>query len=202
LAQNRAGQSVLVQLRPPNGTVGEIRRQRLPEAITVRFVTVRLSSGELEVLATNLVDEQKYETEAFAQVYGCRWGIETYYGLLKSRLDLENFSGHSVEAIRQDLHAAVFLSNLESVLTAPVQQEMTSVKPAQTINRAVSFHAIKHHVIELLLSRTPTQEVVAQLREIFRGSPVYQRPGRKVPRIKHSAWRSYRFQRNRRKVVY
>ena len=206
LAEDRAGQSVMVALRPPNGTVGEIRRSQLAEIITVRFVTVRLNTGELEVLATNLLDEQKYETGAFGEVYGRRWGIETYYGLLKSRLDLENFSGYSVEAVRQDVYATVFLSNLESVLSAPAQQELAAASApapaAQKINRAVSFHAIKHHLIQLLLSREPVAEVIVQLSEVFRGNLVYQRPGRNVPRTKQSAWRSYRFQRNSKKAAY
>lgn len=202
LAQDQAGQSIVVCLRPPNGTLVEIRHSQLPETAAVRFVTVRLNTGELEVLATDLLDEQQYENEVFAEVYGRRWGIETYYGLLKSRLDLENFSGHSVEAVRQDLHAAVFLSNMESVLTASVQKEKDTAATPQKINHAVSFHAIKHHVIELLLSRKPATEVVEELKEVFRGNSVYQRTGRNVPRTKLSAWRSYRFQRNRRKVVF
>jgi Transposase DDE domain len=128
-AANRAGQSVKVELRAPNGTVGEIRAAGLPERITVRLVTVRLSTGELEVLATNLLDEQVYATAALGELYHYRWGIETYYGLLKSRLDLENFTGRSPEAVRQDVYATIFLSNLESVLTQPTQRRMTDSQP-------------------------------------------------------------------------
>ena len=101
--ENRAGQSVTVELRPPNGTVGEIRAARLPERITVRFVAVRLSTGELEVLATNLLDQMVYGTAAWGELYHYRGGIETCYGLLKGRLDWENFTGRSPEAVRQDV---------------------------------------------------------------------------------------------------
>jgi hypothetical protein len=114
--QNQEGQSVVVELRPANGTVGDIRAAGLPERIRVRLVTVRLSTGELEVLATDLLEEALYPTSEFGKLYHQRWGIETYYGLIKSRLDLENFTGLSAEAIRQDLHATIFLSNLESIL--------------------------------------------------------------------------------------
>lgn len=37
-------------------------------------------------------------------------------GLFNGRLSLENISGLSVESVLQDLHAAVFLSNLETVI--------------------------------------------------------------------------------------
>lgn len=205
-AENRAGQSVIVELRPPNGTVAETRAAGLPGRIAVRLVTVRLSTGELEVLATNLLDEQRYETAALGELYHYRWGIETYYGLLKGRLDLENFSGRSPEAVRQDVYATIFLSNLESVLTRPTQRQMAHSSPARQhacqVNRAVSFHALKLHIIELLLSPEPPQQVIRKLEGLFAGTPVTARPLRKVPRKKASAWRSYWFQRHIRKSVF
>jgi hypothetical protein len=205
-AQNQAGQSVVVELRPPNGTVNEIRAAGLPERIRVRLVTVRLPSGELEVLATNLLDEQVYETALFGELYHCRWGIETYYGLLKSRLDLEHFTGRSVEAVRQDVYATIFLSNLESVLTRPAQRQLAQASAqrqhAAQVNRAVSFHALKCHLIALLLSSQPPQQVLQKLERLFAGTPVTVRPNRIVPRRKISAWRSYWFQRHVRKSVF
>jgi hypothetical protein len=205
-AQNQAGQSVIVELRPPNGTVGEVRAAGLPERIRVRFVTVRLSTGELEVLATNLLDAAAYETTAFGELYHYRWGIETYYGLLKGRLDLEHFTGRSPEAVRQDVYATIFLSNLESVLTRPTQRQMNGRScerqhPIQ-VNRAVSFHALKCHMIELLLSPEPPGQVIQKLQGLFASTPVTVRPERRTPRKKTSAWRSYWFQRHVRKSVF
>src|ERR1035437_2026524 len=160
--EDQAGQSVIVELRPPNGTVGEI--------------------------------------------YHYRWRIETYYGLLKGRLDLENFTGRSPEAVRQDVYATIFLSNLESVLTRPTQRQMTHASPprrhACQVNRAVSFHALKLHMLELLLSQEPPQRVILKLEGLFAGTPVTTRSSRKVPRKKASAWRSYWFQRHVRKSVF
>lgn len=204
--QDQAGQSVIVELRPPNGTVGAMRAAGLPERIKVRLVTLRLSTGELEVLATNLLDEAVYETAALGELYHYRWRIETYYGLLKGRLDLENFSGRSPEAVRQEVYATIFLSNLESVLTRPTQQRMTHSSPerqhACQVNRAVSFHALKVHIIALLLSQEPPRQVLQKLEGLFAGTPVTTRPGRKAPRKKASAWRSYWFHRHVRKSVF
>jgi hypothetical protein len=205
-AQNQAGRSVIVELRPSSKTVGEIGAAGLPERITVRLVTVRLSTGELEVLATNLVDEQVYETAVFGQLYHYRWGIETYYGLLKGRLDLEHFTGRSVEAVRQDVYATIFWSNLESVLTRPTQCQLTQAaaqrQHACQVNRAVSFHALKLHIIELLLSQEPPRQVIRKLERLFASTPVAARPKRRLPRAKFSAWRSYWFQRHVRKAVF
>lgn len=204
--ENVEGRSVIEQVRVRHEDREAIRQAGLPEVITLRFVTVRLSSGELEVLATNLLDEERYPTSEFGALYHCRWGIETYYGLIKGRLDLERFTGLSAEAIRQDAFATIFLSNLESVLTRPAQQRLeTQSEPLvhrQQVNHAVSFHAIKCQMIILLLSQKPVAEVVQELQHLFLANPVSVRPERKVPRRKQSAWRSFHYQRNTRKAVF
>ena len=203
---NQSGRSVVVTLEPSKKKRAKIRRAGLPEEIQVRFVTVRLSTGELEVLATNLLDEQRYPTQEFEELYNRRWGIETYYGLIKRRLDLENFTGLSVEAVRQDLHATIFVSNFESILIQPAQEQVRqkskSLKNPQQVNHAVSFHALKSQIIRLLLSSEPVPQVLPKLQQLFQDNPVSNRPRRKAPRKKKSAWRSYHFQRNIRKVVF
>ena len=203
---NQAGRSVVVTLRPSSKKVGEVRKAGLPEEITVRFVTVRLGTGELEVLATNLLDESRYPTQEFKELYHYRWSIETFYGLIKGRLDLENFTGLSAEAVRQDLYATIFLSNLESILIQPAQEQLQhkseQLKHRQQINHAVSFHAIKSQIISLLLSSQPISQVLPELQRLFLKNPVCSRSERKVPRKKRSGWRSYQYQRNTRKVVF
>ena len=46
-----------------------------------------------------------------------RWGIETFFGVLKGRLNLENFSGKTAESVKQDFYSTIFISNLETILT-------------------------------------------------------------------------------------
>jgi hypothetical protein len=203
---NQAGRSVIVQLVPAQGQLEEVRKAGLPEGITLRFVTVRLNTGELEVLATNLLDEAGYPTESFGELYNCRWGIETFYGLLKGRLDLGHFTGLSAEAIRQDVYSTIFVSNLESILIAPTNQQLkadsATLKHRQQVNHVVSFHAIKSHIIALLGSREPLPQVVEKLQRLFAANPTTVRPERMVPRAKPSAWRSYHYQRQVRKIVF
>ena len=69
----------------------------LPDEITVRFVKIILDTGEEEVLITSLLDVDKYPREDFKNLYWLRWKIETYFDILKNRLNLENFTGKSVE---------------------------------------------------------------------------------------------------------
>ncbi len=57
----------------------------------IRVIKAALPSGEIEALLTNLTEEQLPAAEA-GELYFKRWGIETAYDTLKSKLQLENFS--------------------------------------------------------------------------------------------------------------
>ena len=48
----------------------------------VRFVQVVLGNGTIEVLATNIFDDEVLQTSDFMELYARRWGIETYYDVL------------------------------------------------------------------------------------------------------------------------
>ena len=204
---NQANQSKVVWLAAPADQKAECRRLGLPLKIKVRFVSLRLSTGELEVLATSLLDKVKYPTEEFLTVYHCRWGHETFYLMLKGRLELENFSGRTVEAVTQDVQAAVLLANLESVLSEPAQSALNKDRAPETqprqVNRANSYHALKLQVLDLLYREVPARQVILQLMQLFEGCPVTVRPNRKVPRRpKQSFHRSYHFQRRVKKAVF
>jgi Transposase DDE domain len=202
----RAGRSKTVRLLAPADQRAELRAIGLPLELTVRFVSVRLPTGELEVLATSLLDEQQYPSGEFLNVYHCRWNHETFYGMIKGRLDLENFSGQTVEAVRQDFFATLLLCNLESVLTESAGQVLREQSAGEhhprQVNHAVAFHALKDQLLELLYSELPIETVVERLQIMFVGAPVSVRSKRKPPRKKLSMFRSYHFQRRVRKIVF
>ncbi|HVI71112.1 MAG TPA: IS4 family transposase [Pyrinomonadaceae bacterium] len=203
---DRAGMSVKATLKVSKAVKAQCRRAGWPLELEVRFVTVRLCTGELEVLVTSLLDERAYPSAEFADLYWCRWGQETCFGRLKARLDLEHCSGLSVEAVEQDFFASVLLSNLESVIIGPAAAELAARtahrKQPVKINHAVSFHALKSRLIELLASPVPPEQVLEDLTQYFQANPVSIRPRRKVPRREFSASRSYHFIRYVRKIVF
>jgi hypothetical protein len=205
-AEDVAGVSRTVMLKASWEQRRTMRELGLPMELLMRFVSVRLSTGELEVLVTSLYDEENYPTECFADLYHQRWGIETYYLMLKSRLDLENWTGQTVEAVCQDFHATVLLANLESLLTRSAQESLTKRKTPQTneqrVNRSVSYHTLKGKLFDLLQSEVPASQVVLELTQLFTANAVSRRPQRKIPRKKTSLARSLHFQRHKRKSVY
>ena len=205
--QNRANHTQIVWLQAPAAQQAQCQRLGLPLKLKVRFVSVRLPTGELEVLATSLLDGTLYPTAEFLTVYHWRWGHETFHLLLKGRLETENFSGRTVEAIRQDVQAAVLLANLESLVSEPTQEVLDQAQQARRhalqVNRSISYHALKLKLLDLLYRDLPPEQVITQLSQLFTGSPVAVRPLRAAPkRRKRSLARSLHFQRSVKKIVF
>ncbi len=180
--------------------------ENFPQEITVRFVSVRLNTGELEVLVTSLLDEELYPAKDFKELYYLRWGVEGFYALIKERLGIENFSGQTVEAVKQDFYSTLFITGLESILTADVDQQLlaksTPNELEQTVNNQVSFNAIKNHVIELFYTDMDTGAILETLTEWFLMNPTYINRDRVIPRKKNSATVSLNYHRRRKKICF
>jgi hypothetical protein len=196
--------SQIVTLTPCAEQAPTIRALGLPASIRVRFVRVLLATGEFEVLVTSLLDEAKYPSDGFLELYGLRWGVESFYGLIKTRLELENFTGNGAEAVRQDFHATVYLSGLESILTAPAQAKLDAkeVRHPQTVNRAVSFNAIKNEAFDLLMGDLETGPLLEKLTALFLTNPSLERKDRNPPRKKPSARALLDFHKRQRKHCF
>ena len=199
-AANQAGESVRVALG------ADKKRPGAPPELGVRLVSLRLATGELEVLATSLLDEARYPTASFGPLYAARWGIETYYARLKGHLELERWSGQTLEAVRQDFFSSVFLANVESLLHAPAQAQLQAGDPQRKhpaqVNRAQSLRVLKAHALELFSSALPPEALLHQLTQLMRASPQAQRRGRPVARLPPCPRRSLWHLRYRRRHTF
>ncbi len=197
--------SQIATLVPCKKQAVEMKKRGLPMKLTIRFVRVLLDTGEYEVLVTSLLDEKHYPTEEFKTLYWYRWEIETFYGVLKTRLELENFTGNSVEAVRQDFFSTIFLTGLESILTETAQAKLAAkqhTQHRQIVNHSVSFNAIKNKAFELLASNTATASLLEQLTALFMTSPTLVRNGRCFPRKKTSPSKKLDFYKRRKKHCF
>ncbi len=183
--------SNIVTLKAEGEVKKKCQKLGLPEKITVRFVRVRLSTGEIEVLVTSLLDEKRYTAQMFKELYNLRWGVEGFYGVIKERVKIENFTGKTVISVKQDFFAIMFITGLESLLTKAADSQLFKKsslnKHRQTVNNMVSFNAIKNFRVELFYHCKPIQELMATLTEWFVKDPTYTKRNRKVPRKKSSA---------------
>lgn len=154
----------------------------------IRLVRVILDTGEIEILATSLLNEEKYPVEIFKELYFKRWGIETNYNHLKSNINIEEFSGLSEIAIRQDFFANIFINNLQSLIASDSKDEMDKEikskkkrKYEYKINKNLSLGYMKDRIIEIFTSNDT--KYYDRLKELFKINPIPIRKGRKNPRI-------------------
>jgi len=174
---------------------GEVKKKckilGLDEPITVRFVRIRLSTGETEVLVTSLLDSEQYTTQMLKELYNLRWGIECFYGVIKERLKVDNFTGKTVIGVKQDFYATIFLIGLKSILTQQAEIQLFNKsrqnQHRQTVNNMVSFNTIKNFVIELFYHCSPLDKLMKILNSWFIKDPTYVKRERDIPRKKSSA---------------
>ena len=159
------------------------------ETIPVRIIKFLLPSGEIETLITNLFDK-RIGVSAFEALYFKRWPVETKYGELKHKLEIENFSGRTEEAIRQDYYISAYLSNMIAVAANETQpilddvQEDSHNKYEYKVNKNHAVGVFKDRFIQVLLE--PNRRKAARAYEkiilllAYHTTPI--RPNRSVPR--------------------
>ena len=154
----------------------------------LRLVKIQLSSGEVEILITSLTDSAEYPHDLFADLYHLRWGIEEAYKTLKCRIEIENFSGESVLAVRQDFFAKVLMFNLTSMLIAPIDEKLKETtatnKCDYKVNRTRALAKMKGFGI-LMFFRDHIQPIIQCLHQLVMIRPTEIRPGRTFPRKKN-----------------
>lgn len=192
-----------VTLTAPH-TQKELKELGLPKQLTVRLVRVVLDTGEYEVLVTSLLDEVAYPASDFKEIYRLRWGVETFYDVAKTRLQLENFTGRTVESIRQDFYATVYITGLESILTDQAEERLSqrNTKHEYHVNKTVSFNAIKNQVINLLSYESDLDRLLERLTKLFLKNPSCTRKNRVVPRRKSSTRVLLNHHRRLKKVCF
>jgi len=152
----------------------------------VRLVRVELPGGEAEILMTSLFDSQKYPSFIFKELYFLRWGVETFYDELKNKIQVEHFSGYSEHSILQDFYAALFVSNVQSLIVGEINDELAGEsngnKYQYKVNSNLSYGFLKDRIISLFFSDKEMSIIVAELKELFKKHTIPIRPNRKFER--------------------
>ena len=197
-------QEAIVEIPAP---IAVLEEGLLPLKLKIRFIRLELDNGEVEILATSLLDTKKFPYSDFKSLYYKRWGIETYFQTLKSRLTLDNFTGKTLNAVLQDFYATVFVSGLETIITSDAETELgkTKTKYKRRVNKAIAFHTIKNKIIKMVFDPQPDNE--AKIQRLFLQNPNLIRPHRLKPPRTPSARdnknrNSLYFQRYARKHVF
>ena len=165
----------------------------------VRVIKVVLDTGEVETLLTNLIGNFD-----FKELYFIRWGIEIKFDVLKNTLELENFSGRSETAIRQDFYIHIIASNMlaasfwEAQEIADKQRNNGDNKHEYKINMAQAASAIRDYLPIAILTDDPLRQtmLLKKMTAIIASAVIPIRPNRKVPRKPNN--RKSKFHHNRK----
>lgn len=155
--------------------------------ILVRLVKIKLSSGETEILITNLFDQNLYSIQDLKQVYYLRWKTETSFGTQKNQLQMEVFSGHTVASILQDYYACIFVANLQALIEKQCAQHLIKIsrkrKHNYKINKNVSWSCMKNNIVNLFLTNK-IEDILIKLQKLFEVNIEPIRLNRTFPRIR------------------
>jgi len=154
--------------------------------IKVRLVRVELPAGGIELLITSLLDFKKYQTAIFKDLYFKRWGVETFYDEFKNKIKVENFSGYSNQSIMQDFNAALFVSNVQTLVVSEIVDEIKGLtkdnKYEYKVNANLSYGFLKNRIVNLFFSNNDMDKMIEELKSLFKKHLVPIRPERAYPR--------------------
>ena len=149
--------------------------------IKCRLIRIELPGGESEILCTSLTDMEKYLYDDFEELYHYRWNEEEAYKMLKCRVEVENFSGLTAIAVKQDFYAKMFLLTLCSAYAHPIEEKVREEYKAnenrkhdQKINRTNAIAMTKDILIAMFVRKDYNiaieafDAVVSKTREIIR----------------------------------
>lgn len=178
----------IVTLQPGARARQDCQTRNLPATpLRVRLLRIVLDSGQVEVLATSLLDATTFPYALFKELYHQRWPVEEDYKVIKLRAEVENWSGKIPLTVFQDFHAKVFTTNLTAILAHPAQAEVA--RQSQTkryryqVNFAHTLSCMKDTVV-LLLQHPGHTALLEALWDTMIHTIEPIRPERKFPRRK------------------
>lgn len=176
---------------------------KLKQSLKIRVVKIQLSNDITEYLVTNLF-ESDISLEDFKWLYGKRWSIESKYDDVKNKLEIENFTGYSPDAVLQDFYVTLFLANLAGALQYDLREEIEAAhskpenKYTYKMNVSMTISELKRTVVEMLATTSliRRERLFRQMTKRLMKAVIPIRPNRSFPRERRH--KSARFSQNRK----
>ena len=122
--------------------------------IQVRVTKVRLTTGETELLITNLYDQQKYTIKDIGQLYKLRWGVEEGFKNLKPKMKIEQFGCKKTEGVFQEFYAHIFCMNMVAlagnIANETIQMKTRHRKWKYKYNWKNAYRYVREQTLRLL----------------------------------------------------
>ena len=125
----------------------------------LRFTKLIVGTDEeghevIEYLVSNLPQDE-FTANDLKELYHLRWGTETSYERMKSRMKMEEFSGMKPALILQDIYADCWMFNLVSLKIMyanehkPIEQQNGNYTISRNFNKSIG--AMKKYLLEALV---------------------------------------------------
>ena len=140
------GQEFLMRIQAEN------KNAALREGL--RIYSFILPGGNEEILVTNIPEEEMANDE-LALLYAKRWGAETKYLELKSRLQIDRFSGETCNTVLQDIYSTLYISNLTAFICSDADKkiaERTEKKKTNILKKRTDLFVLPHSESVLSIS--------------------------------------------------
>lgn len=132
----------------------------IDQSLTVRLVKVKLDTGKTEILCISLLDQEQFPIQVFGPLYHRRWQAEEAFKMLKSRAELECFSGKTAHAVKQDFYAKILAVSPCSMYALPIEQKVRAEcqadpnrKHPKKINRTQALRATYEVLIPVFIKK-------------------------------------------------
>lgn len=156
------------------------------DPIKIRVVKVVLNTGEVELLATSLLDKDKYSSEEMKELYHLRWGVEECFKNLKPKMKIEYFGCKKTEGVLQEFYAHIFMINMISLIAQPAQRiiERKTCKRQYryVFNWKDTFRYVREQIIKLMTSLESVTPIIDLLIGQILRSKIPIKPNRSFPR--------------------
>lgn len=154
--------------------------------IKVRLIRVELPKGQVEILISSLLDIEAYPNKLFKELYQKRWGVETFYDELKNKLKVEHFSGYSNQSIQQDFFAALFISNIQTLIVSEIEDEINEQNKTKQydykVNTNLSYGFLKNRILGLFFTENSMEKVINEIKKLYLKNQIPIRPNRSFKR--------------------
>ena len=131
------------------------KKEKSTRARIIKYV---LNTGEVEYLITNIED---LEYEEIVEIYNKRWGIETMYYSLKSKLQIEKFTSGNKTIIEQDLFAGMLVYNMVQTMKNEAREEIEQkkYKHEMKVNENIAIGLFKNEMIYIMLEEDDDERI-------------------------------------------
>lgn len=185
------GNDIISKVIAPDGT-------KLP----CRILKVTLSTGETEYLITDIMDDD-ITCDMFRDLYFERWNIESKYLELKEHSKIEEFTGKTPRAVRQDFYISMFLANIAAIYKAAADELIAANAKSKNrykyqAKRTFIIGMVKEDVSEMLMTGISLVKI-EELIESASKKKSQIKPGRSYPRRRNTRARKHY---NNRKTTF